>query len=156
MSALAETIRAAAVEIGDQFTFDCAAPNGNAHRIEWVEDKLHEHLAVIDQWEAIRQTVNCPTCGGNDSSPSSWAKTAAAIADGSDEALRRRMEELEQPCPDCTDGKIDMARLLAVGAAVFAASVVDLPDRLPRYNKTIFGFNHGVDSTLRLLRQVRP
>lgn len=153
MSALAETIRAAAVEIGDQFTFDCAAPNGNAHRIEWVEDKLHEHLAVIDQWEAIRQTVNCPTCGGNDSSPSSWAKTAAAIADGSDEALRRRMEELEQPCPDCTDGKIDMARLLAVGAAAFKA--VKTYDNI---NVNVPGSptSFSAAELLRTLRMVRP
>ncbi len=106
----------------------------------WVDDvqaalarEVQERRAAEVKQEAIRRTVNCPTCLGS------------------------RSERMTQDrCPDCTDGKIDMARLLAVGAAVFAASVVDLPDRLPRYNKTIFGFNHGVDSTLRLLRQVRP
>ena len=106
----------------------------------WVDEyvgplarEVQERRAAEVKQEAIRRTVNCPTCLGS------------------------RSERMTQDrCPDCTDGKIDMARLLAVGAAVFAASVVDLPDRLPRYNKTIFGFNHGVDSTLRLLRQVRP
>lgn len=98
-----------------------------------AEREVQERRAAEVKQEAIRRTVNCPTCLGS------------------------RSERMTQDrCPDCTDGKIDMARLLAVGAAVFAASVVDLPDRLPRYNKTIFGFNHGVDSTLRLLRQVRP
>jgi len=61
------------------------------------EPEDNHHL----EWERIRQTVNCPTCDGhlvvNDPK---WNNGLA-------------------PCPDCTDGKIPMARLLAVGAAVF-------------------------------------
>ncbi len=51
------------------------------------------------------------------------------------------------PCPDCTDGKIDMARLLAVGAAVFKT-----------YGVNDFGaeaWGH-VKEFIETLRQVRP
>lgn len=142
MSALAEVIRAAAVEIGDQFTFDCADPNGNAHHIEWVEAKLHAHLADLAKWEAIRQTVNCPTCG------------AVRYIKPTPERLRRGLAGVPLiPCPDCPDGKIDMARLLAVGAALFLAVLtydeinVNVPNR-----STVF----SAAELLRTLRQVRP
>ena len=82
--------------------------------------------AEREAWEAFRQTVNCPTCDGE-----RWVFT-----DVHGDSAR---------CPDCTDGKIDMARLLAVGAAVFAE---------PR--GTTAEYRQGHNQLLDRLRQVRP
>ena len=55
------------------------------------------------EWEAIRQTVNCPSC------------------DGISDAELLHSTGVGDRCPYCTDGKISMARLLAVGAAAVSA-----------------------------------
>ena len=58
------------------------------------EPEDNHHL----EWEAIRQTMNCPTCGGSN-------------------------HHWRVKCDDCTDGKIDMARLLAVAAAAINTQI---------------------------------
>lgn len=70
---------------------------------------MTRRLTTLDaiRFERIRQAVNCPTCDGkqlhcNQCDPSH-----------------------DMPCPDCTDGKIPMARLLAVGVAVFSAEYMN-------------------------------
>lgn len=94
--------------------------------------------SAMQPLEAIRQTVNCPTCGGTQNvwGPGGVIRASTVVG-----------------CPDCTDGKIDMARLLAVGAAVFLAVLtydeinVNVPNR-----STVF----SAAELLRTLRQVRP
>lgn len=68
-----------------------------------------------NQWEAIRQTVNCPTCDGLRISQIAKPPRPGAQA----------ISATHLGCPDCKDGKIDMARLLAVGAAVFSAEYMN-------------------------------
>ena len=106
----------------------------------WVDEyvgplarEVQERRAAEVKQEAIRRTVNCPTCLGS------------------------RSERMTQDrCPDCTDGKIDMARLLAVGAAVFNASV-DADDYRVSVvvNGTTYTPTHSI-TLLDRLRQVRP
>lgn len=97
-------------------------------------------LNMPDKWEAIRQTVNCPTCGGTMFDGCACFPPGMKGAHVTDCGTARR-------CGDCTDGKIDMARLLAVGAAVFKT-----------YGVNDFGaeaWGH-VKEFIETLRQVRP
>ena len=143
MTDLATTIRAAAVEIADAFTFDVSDPNGNANRIEWVEDKLLEHFGRLDV-EAIRRTIPCPTCNGSHLVPSSsppaspttclhckrritlhendkWYHAGGwqSCRIGSPSTTIATPPIEGDPCPDCSDGFISPERAWAIVAAVF-------------------------------------
>lgn len=87
----------------------------------------------VARWEAIRQTVNCPTC-------KDWLPHPA------DTSIYKA------GCPDCTDGKIDMARLLAWGAAVAAEPMTNWPHE--GYATKSLALGH--DTLLAKLRAVRP
>lgn len=96
--------------------------------------------SAMQPLEAIRQTVNCPTCGGTMFDGCACFPPGMKGAHVTDCGTARR-------CGDCTDGKIDMARLLAVGAAVFKT-----------YGVNDFGaeaWGH-VKEFIETLRQVRP
>ena len=87
---------------------------------------------VNPEWEAIRQKVNCPTCDGSRMNP----------------ALGRTATYL---CPDCTDGKIPMARLLERG--VQFASAVELLTTVSNDHRTGKFMQWDVQ---KFLRKVQP
>ena len=133
--------------------------------------------SAMQPLEAIRQTVNCPSCGGTaqQARPAGWDQRAhlddpnrtCDCHDSWDQCPCAEGGHVAGcnccpggtglcgplPCRDCTDGKIDMARLIAVGAAVFLAVLtydeinVNVPNR-----STVF----SAAELLRTLRQVRP
>ncbi len=120
---------------------------GTSRTAKWTADMaVHENIVTLARevqerraaevkWEAIRQTVNCPTCGGD-----MKRHFPPAYPGGPPRATALNH------CPDCTeDGKIGMARLLAVGAAVFTE---------PR--GTTAEYRQGHNQLLDRLRQVRP
>lgn len=76
--------------------------------------------AERETWEAIRQTVNCPTCGGTCAIEGPERREVIYDAE-TGEPCGETLCDPRIPCPDNCDGKIDMARLLAVAAAVFTA-----------------------------------
>ena len=94
---------------------------------------------VNPEWEAIRQTVNCPTCNGNP-----WAY-APRDCDGIP----------AHHCPDCTDGKIPMARLFAVGAAVFNMPLASGGNPYDP-DDTSFIYADGYNTAFAELRAVQP
>ena len=96
-------------------------------------------------WEAIRQAVNCPTCDG--SGVETDDSMAVVGVPGGQYPVG--------PCPDCTDGKIDMARLLAVGAAAVAALAKRNAAYQARENGDMANWR-AMDAIETALRQVRP
>ncbi len=123
-------------ELTDQRLADLAS---NVFAPAEVADMASE-LIARRKHEAIRQTVNCPTCG------------AVRYIKPTPERLRRGLAGVPLiPCPDCTDGKIDMARLLAVGAEALHAPYVP-----PRHVDGRTLYPSPMDHLLHDLRQVRP
>lgn len=76
------------------------------HAYDFDDWGCHEAAWLLAEWEAIRQTVNCPTCDGTQ-----------LIAETTPSGGNTNWE-----CEDCTDDHPSMARLLTVGAAVFNAA----------------------------------
>ena len=95
-------------------------------------------LADHGKYEAIRQTVKCPTCDGDE------CFHEERIVNGDP------CEVITGNCPDCTDGKIPMARLLGAGAAVFAAEF--LPPSSPLLGTFSAGYTEGSNDRLLFLR----
>ena len=93
--------------------------------------------AEREAWEAFRQTVNCPSCDGD------GCFHEEQVMPGGDVG-----EVIVGICPDCTDGGISMARLLAVGAAVFADELTIHPRGS--------GQRYVILAVLEALRRVRP
>ena len=90
-------------------------------------------------WEAIRQTVDCPECEGTQ-------LMAATTPSGGN---------TNWDCEDCTDGKIDMARLLAVGAAAFSKPTTSGGNPYDP-DDTSYIYADGYNTALYELRVVRP
>lgn len=135
--------------------------------------------AEREAWEAFRQTVNCPSCGGTaqQARPAGWDQRAhlddpnrtCDCHDSWDQCPCAEGGHVAGcnccpggtglcgplPCRDCTDGKIDMARLIAVGAAAVAA----LTERDAAYTRREHGDManwRAMDAIETALRQVRP
>ena len=85
-------------------------------------------------WEAIRQTVPCPDCNGDE-----W------MAEPEDDFPGWH-------CGACADGYIDMLRLLAVGAAVFSAE----PSTGVATSAFLLGYDEGSNDRLSSLRSGQP
>lgn len=73
--------------------------------------EVQERRDTEAKWEAIRQTVNCPTCGG--SGVETDDSMAVVGVPGGQYPVG--------PCPGCTDGHPPMEKVLTVGAAAFVA-----------------------------------
>lgn len=115
---------------------------------QWRENEETEHRQLADdaeRYEAIRQTVNCPTCNGDE------CFHEERIVNGDP------CEVITGNCPDCTDGKIPMARLFAVGAAVFNASYVTArADYWDVNGKHVYEGCGRMGSLIHELRAVKP
>lgn len=78
------------------------------------------------EWEAIRQTVSCPSCNGVQTTGDIRCRNCGASASLPLGMTCNDHRPTFLHCPDCTDGKIPMARLLAVGAAVFTTAMHEI------------------------------
>lgn len=99
-------------------------------------DRALANTRAAADWEAIRQTVNCTTCKNKDCPECDGSGLVGEDhGQGNIEYLGCQYC-MSEHCPACEDGKIPMARLLAVGAAVFAVEsigdgwIVKLPGHL--------------------------
>ena len=167
---------------------ECNCGFGGFHDDANPRCNLYGKQAPESKWEAIRQTVPCPTCGGvgKRADPDDYHRDIPCPTCGGERQIRvakvpgqMHVNTTHQACPtckdwmwhpadtsihkagcpDCADGRIDMARLLAVGAAVFNATTLRQYDDegclIEVVNVDGERLSHVVD-LLHELRKVRP